>query len=66
MLVLYSIGLEQILCRKSISMLTGLKVTSLEGKYVFYTLELNTKGGAQKLNSKGLEKQKWNMTTDRA
>ena len=39
-------------------MLTGLKVTSLDCKYVFYTLELNTKGGAQKLNSKGLEKQK--------
>ena len=58
MLVLYSIGSEQILYRKSISMLTGLKVTSLGCKYVFYTLELNTKGGAQKLNSKGLEKQK--------
>ena len=58
MLVLYSIGFKQILCRKSISMLTGLKLTSLDCKYAFYTLELNTKGGAQKLNSQGLEKQK--------
>ena len=35
----------QVLHRKGISMLAGLKVSSLTCKYVFYRPELNTKAG---------------------
>ena len=36
-------------------MLTGLKVSSLACKYVFYGPELNTKGEPPEWNSEGLE-----------
>ena len=44
-------------------MLTGLKVSSLACKFVFYRTKQNAKGG---LNFEGLEMQKWNIPTDRA
>ena len=47
----------QILCRKMISMLTGLKVSSLACKSVLYRPE-HAKGDPMKLNFKGLEMQK--------
>ena len=47
----------QILCRKKISMLTGLKVSPLARKCVFYRPDHNTNGGPMKMNF-GLEMQK--------
>ena len=47
----------QILCRKKISMLTGLKVSPLAHKCVFYRPDHNTNGGPMKMNF-GLEMQK--------
>lgn len=46
---------QQILCRKEISMLASLKVSSLADKYVLYTPEPNAKGG---LNFEGFAMQK--------
>ena len=43
-------------------MLTGLKVSSLACKCIFYRTKQNAKGG---MNFEGLEMQKWNMLTDR-
>ena len=45
-------------------MLTGLKVSSLACKCVFYRLEHNTKGG-MKLNFEGLNIRKWYIPTYR-
>ena len=47
-------------------MLTGLKVSSLASKYVFYRPEHNAKEDPMELNFKGLEMQKWNLSADRA
>ena len=47
-------------------MLTGLKVSSLACKYVFYRPEYNAKGGSHELNFDGLKMQKWNIPMDRA
>ena len=52
----------QILHRNRISMLTGLKVSSLACKCVFYRLKHRD---PMKLNFEGLEMQKWNIPTDR-
>ena len=54
------------LCRKRISMLAGLKVSSLQIKFVFYRPEHHAKEDPMELNFKGLEIQKWNIPTDRA
>ena len=43
-----------------------LKVSSLACKCVFYRPELNAKGDPMELNFESLEKQKWNIPTDRA
>ena len=40
----------QVLCRKRISMLTGLKASPLACKCVFYGLENNAKGDPMELN----------------
>ena len=45
----------QVLHRNEISVLTGLKVSSLTGKCVFYRPELNAKGGPIELNFASLE-----------
>ena len=46
------------------SVLTGLKVSSLAWKCVFYRPEHNGKGeGPMELNFEGLEMQKWNIPT---
>ena len=47
-------------------MLAGLKVSSLQSKFVFYRPEHNAKEDPMELNFKGLEIQKWNIPTDRA
>ena len=47
-------------------MLTGLKVSSLARKCVFYRLEQNAKGGSHGLFFEGLAMQKWNKPMDRA
>ena len=52
-------------------MWTGLKVSWLTCKYVFYKPEHDSKGeggrggGPMKLNFEGLQMQKWNIATDR-
>ena len=46
------------LCRKRISILTVLEVSSLEGKCVFYRPEHNAKRGSHEVNFEGLEIQK--------
>ena len=46
------------LCRKRISMLRGLRVSSLACKYVFCRPEHNAKGGSHELNFECLKKQK--------
>ena len=52
----------QVLHRKGISILTGLKVSSLTCEYVFYRPGLNAKAGAH-----GIEFCKpWNIPMDRA
>ena len=52
----------QVLHRKRISLLTGLKVSSLTCEYVFYKPEHNAKAGGH-----GIEFCKpWNMSMDRA
>ena len=48
----------QNLCRKRISILTVLEVSSLEGKCVFYRPEHNAKRGSHEVNFEGLEMQK--------
>ena len=55
----------QNLCRKRISILTVLEVSSLEGKCVFYRPEHNAKRGSDEVNFEGLEMQKWIIPTDR-
>ena len=47
-------------------MLTGLKVSSLTYKCVFYRLEHNATGDPMELNFAGLEMQKWIIPTDSA
>ena len=46
-------------------MLTGLKVSPLARKCVFYKPEHNAKGGSHELNFDGLKMQKWNIPMDR-
>ena len=46
------------LCRKRISMLAGLNVSSLQIKFVFYRPEHHAKEDPMELNFKGLEIQK--------
>ena len=47
-------------------MLTGLKVSSLVCKCIFYRSEHNAMGDCMKLNCEGLEIQKWNIPMNRA
>ena len=47
------------------SMLTGLKASSLTCKCVFYRPKHNAIGVPNELNYEGLEMQKWNISTDR-
>ena len=47
-------------------MLTGLKVSSLARRCVFYRPEQNAKGGPHGLFFEGLAMQKWNKPMDRA
>ena len=49
-----------------ISMLTGLKLSSLAWKYLFYKPEHKQRGHPMELNLEGLETKKWNKPTDRA
>ena len=48
----------QVLCRKRISMLTDLKVSSFTCKYVFHRPEHNARRELHKLNFEGIEMQK--------
>ena len=45
----------KVLHRKGISMLTGLKVSSLTCKFVFYRPELNAKAGAHRIEFASFE-----------
>ena len=54
----------QLFCRKKISMLAGLKISSLEYKSVFYRLEHNAKEG-MKFNFESLEIKDWHLPADR-
>ena len=56
----------QVLCRKGMSILTGLRVSSLAFKCVFYRTEHSAKGGLKEVNSEVLEMKKWNIPKDRA
>ena len=51
---------------KKASKLAGLKVPSLAFECVLFRPEQNANGRSKELKFKGLERQKWNMTTDRA
>ena len=55
----------QTLCWKRMSMLTGLKASSLTCKCVFYRPKNNAIGVPNELNFEALEMQKWNIWTDR-
>ena len=48
-----------------ISLLTGLKVSSLACKYRLYKPEHNAKGDPMEINFEGLKMQKGNLPTDR-
>ena len=54
----------QVLHRKSISLLTSLKVSSLAFKCVFYRPENNAKQKPMELNFKSQEMQKWSIPTN--
>ena len=56
----------QVLCRKGMSMLTGLRVSSLAFKCVFYRTEHSAKGRLKEMNFEGLEMKKWSIPKDRA
>ena len=51
--------------RNRISILTGLKVSSLACKRAFYIPEHNAKRYLKELSFEGLEMQRWNVPTDR-
>ena len=56
---------KNVVCtRKRLSMLTGLKVSSLACKCVFYRPEHNAKGVPMEMNFEDLEMQKLNKPTD--
>ena len=51
-----------ILCRKRISLWTGLNVSSLARKYVFYIIQ---RKGPMEVNFEGLKMQKWYISMDK-